>query len=64
MIDYAQHLIKLERLLKQAHDLCLLREYASAAAVMTEVTAESRLLTVTLTEMQRAKQRGDSGSAV
>lgn len=55
MIDYAHHLIRMESLLKQAHDLCLMKEYDRAAQVMIEVTAESRLLTTTLREMEKTQ---------
>lgn len=55
MIDYAQHLIKLERKLKTCHDLCLDKQYEEAALEVMDVIVESRLLYITLGQMEAEK---------
>lgn len=53
IIDYAQHLIRLEQLMRQAHDLCLDREYGQAQDIAQAIRTEARLLDITLSEMQQ-----------
>jgi hypothetical protein len=57
IIDYAQHLIRLESLLRSCHDLCLDRRYGQAAVEAIQIRAEARLLELTLAEMNMRAQQ-------
>lgn len=55
MIDYAQHLIKIEFMTKVVHDACLSRNYEGAKDISLELMAETKLLINTLTHMSDAQ---------
>ena len=59
MIDYAQHLIRLEKLVKEASDLCLDKEYMAAWNKALDIMTEGRLLSHTLTEMRQVEVRAE-----
>lgn len=50
--DYAMPLMKIERMAKEIHDLCLEYEYEKAEELMLHLLAESRVLKHTLTIMK------------
>lgn len=52
LIDYAEPLMKIERLTKEVHDRCLHRTLADAEEKALELVVESRLLVQTLRHMQ------------
>ena len=49
MIDYAQHLIKIEFMTKVVHDACLSRNYEGARDITLELMTETKLLLNTMT---------------
>ena len=57
IIDYAQHLIKIEVLVKKIHNLTLDNDYLGAYDLIAPALAELRLLSATLAIMQNAKTR-------
>lgn len=57
IIDYAQHLIKVEKLLRQVHDYAVNRGYSEAFELIAPIQAELRLLSATLAIMQNATIR-------
>jgi hypothetical protein len=57
LVDFAHHMIRMERMLKDAHDRCLEKKYDEAADIILELTSESRLLNITLREMHNAEKR-------
>lgn len=48
IVDYAQHLISLERLLKDAHSLCLRKHYMDAGRLTYDIIDEARRLCICL----------------
>lgn len=52
LIDYAEPLMKIERLAKEVHDRCLHHSLADAEEKALELVVESRLLVQTLRHMQ------------
>lgn len=52
IVDYAMPLIKIERMAKEIHDLCLEHKYEEAGEQTLHLLAESRVLKHTLTIMQ------------
>lgn len=59
MIDYAQHLIKLEKQLKACHDLCLEKKYESASLEVMDAIVEARLLYITLGQMEADRLKAE-----
>lgn len=57
VIDYAMPLMNIERMAKQAHDLCLEKRFAEAREVALKIGSESRVLSVTLILMQEKESR-------
>lgn len=53
IVDYAQHLIRLDALARECHDYCLDKRYAQAAETALQIRAEARLLELTLREMSQ-----------
>jgi hypothetical protein len=51
IIDYAMPMMKIEKMLRQAHDLCLEHRYAEAREVTLQLGAEARILQHTLSIM-------------
>jgi hypothetical protein len=47
MVDYAQHLIRIDTLAREAHAACTKRDWVSAKLIAASIAAESRLLAVT-----------------
>ena len=48
IVDYAQHLMALERMLKEAHSLCLRRHYMDAGRLTYDIIDEARKLSMCL----------------
>lgn len=59
MIDYAQHLIRIEQLTKQASQECLDRKYLEAKSTAIQLVAEARLLSITLEDMYLKEVTGN-----
>ncbi len=60
MIDYAQHLIKIEFMTKVVHDACLSRNYEGAKDISLELMAETKLLATTLAYLQEEQARQEA----
>lgn len=56
VVDYAQPLMAIERLCREASDLCLSHKYAEAQEVALYIAAEARILAVTLTHMESKRK--------
>lgn len=52
VIDYAEPLIKAERLMRLIHDACLDRKYGDAKTLSIELITEIRMLRSALTIME------------
>lgn len=52
IVDYAMPLIRIERMTKQAHELCLEKKYDEANEVALKIGVEVRILCATLAIMQ------------
>ena len=52
VIDYAEPMIKLEKLLRSIHDKCLEKKYTEANELCIEGIAEFRVLSATLAIME------------
>jgi len=52
IIDYAQHLMKIEALSREATDLCLEKKYSAAILVTDEILVQARFLQATLAIME------------
>ena len=52
VIDYAMPMMKIEKLLRKAHDLCLEHRYAEAREVALHLGTEARILQHTLSIME------------
>ena len=57
VIDYAMPLMKIERMTKEIHDMCLQRKYNEAQTVSTLLAVEARLLVSVLKIMQEKEAR-------
>lgn len=56
--DYAQHLIRLEKMSKEVSDLCLHRDYNEALVLIPRMITELRVLSATVAIMDNdAKAR-------
>ena len=60
IVDYAMPMLKIEKYLRDIHDLCLARKYAAAADMCPLVSVESRILSASLVLMQMAKDKEDA----
>lgn len=56
IIDYAMPLMQVERMAKQAHDLCLEKRYKEARDIAMRMASECRLLYTTLQIMEERRQ--------
>lgn len=52
LIDYAQHLIRIEKLMRTCHELCLKQNYVDAFNEAMHIAAEAKLLATTLKDMR------------
>jgi hypothetical protein len=52
VVDYAMPMMKIEKLLRKAHDLCLGHRYAEAREVALHLGVEARILQHTLSIME------------
>lgn len=52
VVDYAMPLMNIERMAKEAHELCLNKNYAAAGEVALRLGVEARILTAVLAIMQ------------
>jgi hypothetical protein len=57
LIDYAMPLMRVERLAKEIHDLCLEDKYEGARETAMQLVVESRLLQTTLRYMSEEKEK-------
>ena len=57
IIDYAQHLIKIEHYVRVLHHLTLERDYPRAIDMIAPIQVELRLLSATLAIMQNDTTR-------
>ena len=48
IVDYAQHLMALERMIKETHAMCLKRQYNDAGRITYDIIAETRKLCLCL----------------
>lgn len=55
IVDYAQHLIALERILKETHALCLKQNYMDAGRLTYDIINEARKLSMCLHYMDDKK---------
>ena len=51
VVDYAQPMIKLEKLMRRIHDLCLEKDYLAAADLCSGGVTEFRVLSAVLAIM-------------
>lgn len=58
IVDYAMPLMNIERLARQAHDMCLEKNYDAAIELALKLRVEARILEASLAIMQsKANQR-------
>ena len=57
VIDYAMPLMNIERMAKEAHDLCLEKKFDQARELALKIGSEARVLGVTLILMQERDSR-------
>ena len=60
LVDYAMPLMRVERLAKQIHDLCLDGKYEEARENAMQLVVESRLLQTTLRYMSEEQEKRDA----
>lgn len=58
--DYAMPLMKIERMCREIHDLCLVRKYEEAREVTLQLGVENRILQATLALMQEKENYGEA----
>ncbi len=63
MVDYAQHLIRIDQLAREAHDRCLDKRYLQARNTAMDIMTEARLLAITLAEMHEQEEVRNSKPA-
>ena len=51
IVDYAMPMMKIENLMREVHDLCLLKEYERANDICPKIIAEARVLSASLALM-------------
>jgi len=56
IVDYAMPMMKIENLMRQLHDLCLLKEYERANNICPELIAEARVLSASLVLMANKEE--------
>lgn len=56
IIDYAMPLMAIERMARQAHDLCLEKNFQDARELALKMASECRLLYVTLQIMEERQR--------
>jgi len=56
LIDYAMPMMKIEKMLRQIHDLCLGNDYASAQKLCAFIAVESRVLSASLAIMENNRK--------
>jgi predicted SpoU family rRNA methylase len=61
--DYAMPLIKIERMAKEIHDLCLDHKYEAAREITTHLGVENRILQATLAILEE-KEKAFANSKV
>ena len=65
IIDYAMPLIKIERMTKEIHDLCLAHKYEAAHEAAMHLGAEVRVLQHTLVLMdEKEKERAHAATQI
>ena len=52
IVDYAMPLMNIERMAREAYELCLNHDYAAASEVALRLGVEARILTAVLAIMQ------------
>lgn len=56
IVDYAMPLMNIERMAKEAHNLCLSNKFAEAQELSLKMASECRMLYVSLQIMQERTQ--------
>jgi hypothetical protein len=54
--DYAMPMMKIEKMLREIHDLCLAHEYAKAQPMCAFIAVESRVLSASLAILENNKR--------
>jgi len=62
IVDYAHHLIALDRLMRKVHDECLKGDFQNAWTTAVKITAEGRILSHTLVEMRERQVKQNERS--
>lgn len=55
--DYAMPLMKIERMAREIHDLCLARKYEKAREITLQLGVENRILQATLALMEEKEKQ-------
>jgi hypothetical protein len=64
IVDYSMPLMKLEKLTRQMHDLCLEGKYMEACDLTQHVLVETRILSASLAIMHEANMKLNSERAL
>jgi uncharacterized protein YbjQ (UPF0145 family) len=64
IIDYSMPLMKLERMNKQIHELCLANKYLEAADLTQHILVEARMLSASLILMHEKEYKQNSERAL
>jgi len=56
IVDYAMPMMKIEKMLREIHDLCLENDYASAYPLCAFIAVESRVLSASLAIMENSRK--------
>lgn len=56
LIDYAMPMMKIEKMLREIHDLCLENDYAKALPLCAFIAVESRVLSASLAIMENKRK--------
>lgn len=57
IIDYAMPMMNIENLMREVHDLCLLKKYDLAIDICPKLIAEARMLSASLALMADKEQK-------
>lgn len=57
IVDYAQHLMKIEKYTRECSELSIDRKYSAAILVLPEIIAQARMLQATLAIMEAEEDR-------
>ena len=57
LVDYAMPMMKIEKLMRTVHDLCLSSKYKEAGELCLSIAAEARILNASLAIMEANQQK-------